>query len=477
MAEYGRYLFVNSIIDGSYLDLETNEVYSYIEGHPQFEFNKCFPMVLTKKGELWTANDRLNQLDSNGEIINVINLPVEGRNRIWSFFQDYNNTWWMGAATEHIYFYNSSLHQEPQLFGKYNGFGMLKTAEIWQFVEDERGIWMAAQNGLYLMDQEKGILARYSMQEQGGSYLPANQFHYVFKADDGNYWLATGDAGLLKIAVDSAGNVQILKHLTRATGLPSNELYAIFKDDFGFFWISSANGLIRYDQKSGALDIFYEEQGITHNEFNRLSYFQSPSGRMYFGGLNGITAFDPAVFTETKSYDVPLTWSGVNIFSGTSDSLNDITMSVLKDGEIVYRPGDKFITISLSLQDYFYSNRVRYSYKIEGLHDEWTDIGSNVLQLSGLPYGKYILRVKARGFGNRLSINQPSLQIHVLKPFYLQWWFILLFVALLLVSFWQYYLWRVQDFKKLQQRLENKVVERTKKIMQDKEVIEQQAAQ
>ncbi len=477
IAEYGRYLFVNSSIDGSYLDLKTNTLYSYTEGYPRFKFNKCFPMIVTKNGELWTANDCLNQLDSSGKIVQVIKMPLDEQMRIWSFLQDRNDTWWMGVGREFIYHYDAADQNEPQLFTRYNGFETLKMAEKWQFVEEDNGMWIAAQNGLYFMDYQKGIVSRYGMQEPDRHYLPANQFHNIYKDRDGAYWLATGDAGLIKVALDSAGNIHLLKHLTRGLGLPSNELYAIYKDDFGFFWISSANGLIRYDEKSGLLDVFYEEQGITNNEFNRLSYFQSSSGRIYFGGLNGVTAFDPKDFTEPESYNVPLTWAAIKIFSGETDSLKDITWSVLKNKEIVYRPGDKFITIRLSLQDYFYSNRVKYSYMIEGLNDSWTEISSNTLQLSGIPYGDYILRVRAKGFGNRISTSQPEIRIVSQKPFYLQWWFIHVFVAAVLISLAHIYLWRVQTLKKRQVMLEKTVADRTKKILKDKETIKMQADQ
>ena len=142
-------------------------------------------MFLNEKEELWTANDRLYQLDSLGHIvkeIKEIKIPSGGDTRIWSFFQDRSNTWWLGVGRGFIYYFNEQQHDKPQAFDAYNGFETLQNAEKWHFLENERGIWIAAQNGLYLLDKQKGIIARYNEQESGPHHLPASQFHYIYKS-------------------------------------------------------------------------------------------------------------------------------------------------------------------------------------------------------------------------------------------------------------------------------------------------------
>jgi hypothetical protein len=81
------------------------------------------------------------------------------------------------------------------------------------------------------------------------------------------------------------------------------------------FWISTANGLVQFNPETEADFVYYEEQGIAHNEFNRLSYYQHTDGRIFFGGLNGITAFDPQDFYEQERYEVPLKVSAASLLS------------------------------------------------------------------------------------------------------------------------------------------------------------------
>jgi signal transduction histidine kinase/DNA-binding response OmpR family regulator/ligand-binding sensor domain-containing protein len=479
IAEYGRSLFVNGTnsLKGVILDLKTGQWHEYREMDARFATQNCFPMYLNAKRELWTATDHLFQFDSLGHVVKDIAVRTGDDSKIWSFFQDRSNTWWLGLARKYIYSFNPDQQDKPQMFEAYNGFDALQKTEKWHFLENDRGIWIAAENGLYLLDKQKGIIARYSEQEEGPHHLPALQYHYTYQDKSGNLWLATGDAGLLKIGIDAAMNPVVLQHVTRENGLPSNELYAIYEDNFNHLWISSANGLIQFSKETGDIRVYFETEGITNNEFNKLSAFQSPSGRIYFGGQNGVTAFDPKDFNQEVAYDPPIIFTEASVFSGREDRLVNITDGVLHDRQITFSPGDKFMTLQFALQDYFHSDKIRYSYQFEGLGKDWTDLNSNVLQLGGLPYGTHLLHIRGKGPDNRFSIHQLDVEVCVKRPFYLQAWFIALFLIAIGVSIWQWYSWRIQAFRKQQLHLERMVDHRTEKIREDKLVIEKQATQ
>lgn len=480
IAEYGQSLFVNSEHGSGFLELKTGRWRTMAQTNPNFKGNNCFPLYLNEKGELWTANDHLYQLDSFGRIAREIrnfNIKPEGDTRIWSFFQDHSNIWWMGVGRGYIYYLDDKHQDTAQLFNAYNGFETLKNAEKWYFLQNERGIWIAAQNGLYLLDKSTGIVARYNEQEPGSHHLPASQIHYIYKDHNGDFWLATGDAGLIKARFNDQLNPEVLLHLTRADGLPTNELYAIFEDGSGHLWISSAKGLIRYVKETGEIRVYRETQGVTNNEFNKLSYFQSPSGRMYFGGLNGVTGFDPKDFNREETYNPPMFFTEAALFSGSEDRLLNITDAVVLDRKITFLPGDKYITLQFVLQDYFHSDEVQYSYRIDGMGADWTYLNTNVLQLSGLPYGTHVLHIRGIGPDNCVSLQQLTVEIQVKKPFYLQAWFLVLFAMAIGISVWQWYSGRIQSLRKQQQRLEKMVADRTEKIREDKLLIEKQARQ
>jgi ligand-binding sensor domain-containing protein len=104
----------------------------------------------------------------------------------------------------------------------------------------------------------------------------------------GLLWLAT-DAGLLSLQLESGA----VKRFTTADGLANNYVCGMLSEGDSALWLSTNHGLSRFRIADESFMSFFEEDGLSHNEFNRKSYFKAKDGRMYFGGLQGITAFYP----------------------------------------------------------------------------------------------------------------------------------------------------------------------------------------
>ncbi|NJN78824.1 MAG: hypothetical protein HC803_11305 [Saprospiraceae bacterium] len=120
-------------------------------------------------------------------------------------------------------------------------------------------------------------------------------------------------------------------------------------------------------------------------------------------------------------------------------------------------------------------NQRLYAYKIKGFDENWRYTTDNFIRIYTLPYGNYELIVKGQVDGTTWSNQVLSLRISVLKPFYLQWWFIGLALALVAASVFLFFKNRTQNLLEEQARLEKMVESRTAKIELDKKVIEQQA--
>ncbi|MCB9348835.1 MAG: hypothetical protein H6573_15205 [Lewinellaceae bacterium] len=104
--------------------------------------------------------------------------------------------------------------------------------------------------------------------------------------------------------------------------------------------------------------------------------------------------------------------------------MTDKTELLQQTDAITIRPSDKFLELHFTLLDYDDSKQHRYSYQIEGYSDNWRIINENFLRITKLPYGNYTLRVRGNNTSDGWSNRMLSLKIKVLKPFYLQWWFI-----------------------------------------------------
>ncbi|UOQ73964.1 two-component regulator propeller domain-containing protein [Hymenobacter cellulosilyticus] len=88
-------------------------------------------------------------------------------------------------------------------------------------------------------------------------------------------------------------------------GLPNDVVYGILEDRQNNLWLSTNKGLARFTPSSGQFYTFDNRDGLPFDEFNAGGYFASPTGRMYFGGVQGLVSFNPAA---VRTNAVPPRW-------------------------------------------------------------------------------------------------------------------------------------------------------------------------
>lgn len=352
-------------------------------------------------------------------------------------------------------------------FTKYNGFDLLKKSKIYHLHKNESGIWLATSNGIFFMTEEDGILKHF---DKTSGDLPFNDIFHIYEDEENAFWLATRGGGIIKWEKKDANSFSF-QQITRDEGLSHNVTYAVYGDDYGYLWIPSDKGLMQMNKSTLQVKTFTTEDGIPHNEFNRTSHYQGKDGQLYFGGLGGLITFHPKDFANKSVNQTPLTFTGYRLLEEGAEKMTDKTDLLKTSNEIFIRPSDKLLELEFALLDYDDSENHHYAYKIEGYANNWNYIDENYLQITSLPYGNYNLKIKGKNGSDDWSQKELSLAIHVLKPFYLQWWFIALMVLLSIFII----RWRIRQLEKDKERLELEVKKRTQKIEEDKEIIAGQA--
>lgn len=302
-------------------------------------------------------------------------------------------------------------------FTLYNQFTEVAISLVLNIAPDKDGqIWFCCDRGFYMLDTLKGVTARYSSDDTGSHYLPSRSFQHFYQDANGIYWLATTD-GLIRW--DKAHHAY--KLYTRADGLSNNNIYAIYPDNYGRLWLSSDYGIMTFDTASGSVKTYTEQDGISNNEFNRLSHFQSSNGNIYFGSLNGITAFDPHDFQKNKDGKDAgmLAVCAFHQFDGATNQLKDKIDDLLKMKSITLKPDDRFFNLEFALLNYADPQHTLYYWKINGIDAGWNVQHDRNIRLSRLPYGSYTLLIKAEAGDGSWSRNELAFQLNVRRPFYL----------------------------------------------------------
>ncbi len=323
----------------------------------------------------------------------------------------------------------------------------------YQLVEDNGGLFAITDDGLFEI--------------KGTSYyrvplpLPGKRFHHLFRDQNDIWWLCTGGDGLIRWD----RNMGTYKQFLIEDGLSSNVLYGLLGDAHGLFWISSNNGLIRFNPATLSIKTFTKKDGLPDNEFNRGSFFKASDGQFYFGGLNGVTAFNPAEIPEHTGelFNAPLQLILVQGYSEVQGSMVDKMPAFVGSGSITLAPGDKFITLEVALLDYA-PGAHHYEYRLEGLSNSWISSGDGMIRLDNLPYGNYTLHIRGQAAAGAWSLEELHIPLKINAPLYIKPWFILCVVLLLLITLWAGIRGRLQLLKRANRRLEKVVGKRTQEL-------------
>lgn len=446
----------------------TTDNISFEEGS-NFNLQPSNYMGLLEDGNyIWIATEYGGLLQYNWQTQQVKSYhpPASSPNFIlWMPHKTANGSIWIGTVQGLAKL--DTIQQKLLLFSPQAEFKSLSTSAIYAFHPSTQGTWLCTSSGLYLVDlQEEKILEYYSDSQNGKFYIPSSHIAHLHEDKDGLFWLATKGQGLIKWNPKTKDYEQ----LTRAnTGLSNDVLYAIYEDENKNLWMSSDRGLMCLNKNSRLVDIYQEEDGIPHNEFNTVAHYKDAKGKLYFGSQNGIISFHPKDFKQ-QNYNAPFVITSCIKQDRATDSLIEFTTDILQKHKIILSPNDKAITLNFALLNYKKAKNTQYSYKIEGYDKKWIYQAEQFLKISGLPYGNYklLLRAKASGSGTWQDYKYP-IDIVAIRPFYLQWWFI--FSLFLLVIFAIFFIVkrRTKQLLKKQEELEELVNKRTKKIAQQAE--------
>ena len=283
-------------------------------------------------------------------------------------------------------------------------------------------------NGLVIQDLDSDTFLHLNNDPTNGRLtLPTNKVHAVYVDGQENIWLGT-DKGAVYLDKD-------LKKITVINGtddLTNLNVVGILEGANGNMWFSTHNGLYRYGKSSKKITTFYVEDGLTFNDFNQISYYKSSTGRLFFGGVKGLIAFD-SIDDGGKSQKIRILPTKFEYYD--TDKEQEAKLDVLNMGNYSFNlPYDKnSFSVSYSINDCYNTDNNQYAYKLDGLTDDWVDLGGQTtLKLLSIPPGNYILKIKGLNSTGIESSNELQYDMHVAQVFYKRPWFQSLVVLFLL---------------------------------------------
>ena len=392
----------------------------------------------------------------------------------WSYHETADGQLWIGMEEGQVAYVDEGGIIRPVPRPEW----MSEHGAVYQWLpRTDHTVWVATSHGLYVLDtQTRQWVQHYAPDAVDSVYfVPAvNIQHLRADTTDGSMWLATADRGLIQWWPGT----HRYQHYTQTDGLSSNNIYAVYPDRQGYLWLPSRNGLMRMHPPTGQVETYFEQDGLSHNEFNRVSHYRAADGTLYFGTINGVTIFHPDDFGAMQpSRDYPLVLTDARLYDDRSDQLLNITAQTTNTGRITLSGSDAYVLLDFALLTYRQANLNRYSYRWEGEGDAWVYQRLGNLRVSGLAYGTHTLRIRGQSAEGTWSSDEIRLQITMVRPLWLRWWFIALLTLLLVGLAYGYYLRRIRKLQRQQVYMQRVIDERTGRIRTQNEVLEQQAVE
>ncbi len=450
---------------GNKLFIQNNNTVTTVTSKDYFIYS-----LLKTPDKIYVGGRQLLTLDSE-KLAFKAEADIDGRD-IWAMHPAAAHSIYVGTNTG-IFLYTDSTHTSEPLRASNNSFPI--PTIVYRFVQTRKqGLFAVVHNGLFQI-KNNTIVDYYGPAAPVADHrLPIGDVYDMYEDKEGICWIATNGNGLFRWNWASPDQTGALENFSLQAGLPSNILCRIEEDDNNNLWISTFNGLFSFDKKRHLIYSFRTADGIINNEFNRSSSFKGPDGRMYFGTINGLTAFYPAEVLKNAIIDaVPLQITMINKYSAAKNEFEPCINQYRSDDKIVIHPGEGILTVEFSLLD-FEERPLVYQYIIEGLPGKWKQGEGNALNINSLPYGEFNLKIKARLANGQWNPVEIAIPIFVLKPFYLKPWFIIsCILALAALTRW-YFASKTNKLLQSKLTLESLVQSRTNslsKALHDKDLL------
>ncbi len=351
-----------------------------------------------------TYNSGLFKINTNTlKIEHYKNIHI----KVYSIFKDSNKNIWVGGIEGNI----TVISPKNQIYS-------YPIQTVRSICETQNGhILAAGKNGIYDINPAKkefNLIGPLNPNKNKG--LAFSTINSVYETKDKRLIIASNGDGLVYYNPEN----KTIKKLTIASGMPSDIVQGIISINDSNLWVSTTKGLahITTTPKDTIINIFDKKDGLSSTEYNYGSYKKISDSVFAFGGIDGITLFNPNAI-KSQNYKPKIEFELLKISNKIVTPGNKpLPKHINQTESITLKHSENSIEIRFTGISHSSASKVKYSWKLEGFDKEWTTPNfQTIATYTNLSPGNYTFKVKAY---NKYSIpgEERSLKIEILSP----WW-------------------------------------------------------
>ena len=417
--------------------------------------NWTYSILQDRAGAIWigTWGGGLNKYENSRFVRYRLRADSEP-DTVSSIYEDSSGMLWVGANGGVSYFKNDRFH-------KYEDESGFLNHEVWAIHQDRSGdLWFGTDSGLVQMKNDKLIVyttkdglsydfVRSLFEDRTGTLwigtdlgltrlkdgvfttyterdgFIGNQVRAIYQDNDDVLWIGTYDGGLYRFKDDR------LTRYTTKEGLHDNGVFQIIEDDTGNLWMGCNRGIYRVSRqelndfaagraRSINSIVYGTKDGLATLECNggrQPSGLKTKDGKLWFPTMGGVAVIDPKAIQAKP--EPPVIIEEFLLSNKAIDFIGGVEIGPEKESFEI-----RYTALSFIKPEY-----IKFKYKLIGLDENWVDAGNRrTASYYRIPPGRYQFVVVAANSDGVWNTQGQSIEIVILPPFWLTWWFLGLIV-------------------------------------------------
>lgn len=436
---------------------------------PPFSLQDITAMACDGDTELWLAlREKLYSIRLT-EAVPRLELRYVSVTPITHLYCDKKDVLWVGTFGDGLW-----VSGDHKNFRKVTGIAPLEKESVLDISGVDDRLWIAGINGVEeLTTDEKNHVSLVKLHNKNTG-IGSDYVYEIYHDGKNNTWMATDGAGICKY---SDGKYTLWDS---TSGMVSNVAYNITEDASGRIWASTFNkGLLVYngmgwenlDNDNGLQSLRISaitpagngsvlvvhakgiEEWQSHSRMFR--HFERRLGL----GIDSVSSTLNLTATDTSG-NVYIPFQDGLVRFGKYDYPVDIIPSVkITSLNTFFREthlerehfnySENHITFKYDGINFANPEQLFYRYKLIGYNNEWITTRDESVTFPQLPSGdyKFVVQVSMNGLFTAYGTAQYSFTIA--RPYWLQWWFILLVVVVAWLISYTYIRIRERNLRKL----------------------------
>jgi ligand-binding sensor domain-containing protein/two-component sensor histidine kinase len=284
------------------------------------------------------------------------------------------------------------------------------------YIDSQYRIWIGSNYGIICYRPEDGSVKHYPYNEQDSTTVSHKRVFCYQEDHKGNLWIATY-SGLNYFNVKTGKTTRYYEQ----EGFPNDYVYDLVLDSQGRVWMTTNYGITCFDPESKKFRNYTREDGLQDNEFNGGALYKDKKGRIYAGGINGFSIFQPEAL-ESNPVRPKVVFTKFELFNQEvkPEENSVLNQHISFQPKVVLDYKQSVLTIHYAALDYVAPNKLRYQYKLEGYDEQWRPVTEQTqTTYTNLDPGTYTFQVKAANSDGLWNSEPSKLTIIVLPPWYL----------------------------------------------------------